>query len=90
MSRKQSKGSPTDFFHTCDLILGLITKSLVADTSLEELVSAINVKYSAPSRISNGKAKTNMAHKKGTFNNMVANSRHSIVTTEYLLLTLNI
>ena len=64
-SRKQSKGGPTDVFHEGDLILGSVTESLVSDTALEWLVSAINGKESAPSRISNGKAKSKMAHKKG-------------------------
>ena len=48
------------------------------------------MKEAAPSRISNGKAKSKMAHKNGTFNKVVANSRHSVVTPEYLARTLNI
>ena len=65
MYRKWIKGGPTDVFHEGDLILGSVTESLVSDTALEWLVSAINGKESAPSRISNGKAKSKMAHKKG-------------------------
>ena len=31
-----------------------------------------------------------MAHKKGTVNKVIANSRHSVVTPEYSTLTINI
>ena len=78
------------FFHDNDLILGLVTDSLVADTALEGLVSAINVKEAAPSHISNDKAKANMAHKKGTVNKVVENSRHSMVTPDYSARKINI
>ena len=44
MSRKWSKGCLTDLLHESDLILELVTDSLVADTALYRLVSAINVK----------------------------------------------
>ena len=90
MSRKLRKGSPNYLFHDSDLILGSVTNSLVADTDLEKLVSAINVKEAAPSRIINEKDKENMAHKKGTVNKGVANSRHSMVKPEYSEQTINI
>ena len=73
MYRKSSKGSPIDVFHKSDLILGSVTDSVVADKALEWLVSAINVNKEAPSRISNGKAKEKMVHKKWTLNKMVTN-----------------
>ena len=78
------------FFHDNDLILGLVTDSLVADTALEGLVSAINVKEAAPSHISNDKAKANMAHKKGKVKKVVSNSRHFMVKPEYLARKINI
>ena len=90
MSRKRSKGGTTAFFHKSDLILGLVTNAPVADTSLERLVSAVNVKEEEPSRIRNGKSMTNMAHKKWTLNKVVVNLRHSAVTSEYLSRILNI
>ena len=90
MSRKCSKGGPTDVFHESDLILGSVTDSLVEGTTLERLFSAINEKEAAPSRIINVKAKSKVAHKRGTVNKMVANSRYSVVTPEYLARTLNI
>ena len=64
MSRKQSKGGPVDLSHDSDLILGLVTDSLVGDTALERLVLEINAKEAAPSRISNGKDKATMAQKR--------------------------
>ena len=84
MSRKCSKGGMVDVFHESDIILGSVTKSIVVDTALVRLVSAINVKETAPSRISNGNAKAKMVHQKGTFNEVVANSSHSVVTPKYL------
>ena len=48
MYRKQSKGSSSENFLESDLILGLILDSLVVNTDLEHLISAINVKESAP------------------------------------------
>ena len=90
MSRKQSKSGPVDFFHRRDLILESVTDSLVVDTALERLVLSIYVKEAAPRCISNGKAEAKMAHKKGTVNKVVANSRNSVVTPEYLALTINI
>ena len=44
MSRKKRKDVPTDVFHKSDLILGLVTDSLLLDIALEWLVSAINMK----------------------------------------------
>ena len=84
MSRKLSKVSLTDFFHDGYLILRSVTNSMVAYTALEGLVSSINVKEEATSRISNDKTKANMAHKKGTVKKVVPNSRHSMVTPEHL------
>ena len=90
MSRKQSKGGSSEIFHKSYLILVSITNSLLEDTSLELLISAINVKEAEPRCINNGKAKANMAHKKVTVSNVVANSRHSVVTPDHLAWTLNI
>ena len=90
MSRKQSEGNPSEIFHKSYLILGSINNSLVEDTALELLISAISVKEAEPRCINNGKAKANMAHKKVTVSNVVANSRHSVVTPDHLAWTLNI
>ena len=90
MSRKQSKVNPTDFFHDSHLILGLVTESLVADTALERLVTAINVKEAAPSRINNFKDKAKVEHKKRTFNKVTANSSRSVATPEHLAPILHI
>ena len=79
MSRNQSKGNPSEIFHKSNLIVGSITNSLLADTALERLISAINVKKVVPRHINNGKAKAKMAHKKVTVRKVVANSRHSVV-----------
>ena len=73
MSRNQSKGNPSEIFHKSNLIVGSITNSLLADTALERLISAIHVKESVLSCINNGKAKAKMAHKKVTFSKLVAN-----------------
>ena len=70
MYRKRSKGILTYIFHAINLILGLITDSLVEDTALEQLILAINVKEAYPRRISNGNPKENMEHKKGTVRNV--------------------
>ena len=73
MYRRQSKGGLSEISHKIDLILGSITNSLVADTELERLISAINVKEAAQSCINNGKAKANMAQKKVAFRKVVTN-----------------
>ena len=65
MSRKFSKGNPTDFFHEIDLILGLVINSQVADMVLKRLVSAINLKEASTSHISDGKSKAQMENKRG-------------------------
>ena len=83
MSRKCSKGSPNDFFHDSELILGLVIESLVAYTALEGLVSEINAKEAALSGTSNGKSNAKMEQKKGTVNKVVSNSRHYMVIPEY-------
>ena len=57
MSRKRSKDSMSDIFHESDLILGLMTESLVVDTVTEKLISEINVKEESTRCINNGKAK---------------------------------
>ena len=57
MSRKRIKVGPSEIFHKSDLVLGLITDSLVADTFLERLISAVNVKYAALRSIKNDKVK---------------------------------
>ena len=44
MSRKQSKGGPSEIFYNTNLILGSISNSLLADKVLERLISVINVK----------------------------------------------
>ena len=90
MSRKQSKSVPSEISYRSDHILGLIDNSLVADTALEQLFSAINVKEAAPSHIKNVIDKSKMAHKKVTVRKVVANSRHYVVTPEHLAWTLNI
>ena len=90
ISRKLRKVNLTDFFQDSDLILGSVTNSMVAYTALEGLVSAINVKEEAPSRISNEKTKANMAHKKGKVKKVVSNSRHFMVKPEYLARKINI
>ena len=72
-SRKQIKGDSSEILHQSNLILGSITNSMMSDTTMERLVSEISVKESAPSRITNGKAKAKMAHKKVTVSNLVAN-----------------
>ena len=64
MSRKQSKGGQSEILQKSNLIFVSISNSLVEDTSLELLISAINVKEAAPRRITNGKAIANMAHKR--------------------------
>ena len=46
-----------DIFHESYLILELITDSLVSDTALDQLISEINVKEAAPTRVSNNKDK---------------------------------
>ena len=63
---------------------------MVTDTSLERLISAINVKETAPNRIINGKAKSVMEHKRGKVRKVVENSRRSVVTPDHLAQTLNI
>ena len=63
---------------------------MVADTSLERLISEIKVKEAASRRISNGKSKAKMARKKGTVSKVVANLRHSVITPDHLARTLNI
>ena len=73
MSRRQSKGGPSEIFHKSDFILESITNSLVEDTALERLISAINVKEAAPSCINNGKAEAKMAQKKVAFRKLVTN-----------------
>ena len=88
--RKRRKSGLSDIFHESYLILGSITDSLVADTVLEQLIPAINVKEAEPRRIENGKAKSNIAHKKGTVIKVLEKSRHSVVTPEHLAWTLNI
>ena len=65
MYSKQSKVSPDDFFHKSDLILELVTYSLVTDTGLDQLFASINVEEAAPICIINGNYKANMAHKRG-------------------------
>ena len=80
MSKKRIKGGSSEILHNRDPILGLINDSLVADTALERLISSINVKEEAPRRINNGKAKANMAHRKGAVSKVVSNSMHSMVT----------
>ena len=62
----------------------------MADTALEQLISAINVKEAAPSCINNFNDKAKMSHKKVKVRNVVANSRHYVVTPEHLSWTLNI
>ena len=57
---------------------------------MERLVLAVNIKEAAPSRISNGKSKSKMAHKKGTVRKVVAKSMYSVLTPEYLARTLDI
>ena len=89
MSRKQSKGGPSEIFHKSNLILVSITNSLVEDTALELLIPSINVKEAAPSLIKHGKAKAKMEHKKVTVRKVVENLRHSMVTAEHLAWTLN-
>ena len=90
MSRKLRKGGPSVIFHERNLISGLITDSLVADTDLERLISAINMKEAAPRHINNGKSKANMVCKKGASRKVVKNLRHSVMTPEYPARTLNI
>ena len=90
MFRKHSKGSQSYIFHESDLILVSITDSLVADTALEQIISAINVKEAAPRRISDNKAKSKMAWKKGTVRKVLVNSSHSWMTPEHLARKLNI
>ena len=90
MSKKRVKGGSSEILHNRDPILGLINDSLVADTALERLISSINVKEEAPRRINNGKAKANMAHRKGAVSKVVSNSMHSMVTSENLARTLNV
>ena len=57
MSRKQSKSGSSEIFYKSDLILGSIPNSMVVDTALDQLISAINVKEAAPSCIHNGQGK---------------------------------
>ena len=90
ISRKRIKGGLSEILHNRDLILGFINDSLVVDTALERLISEINVKEAAPRRINNGKAKANMAHRKGTVSKVVSNSMYSMVTHEHLARTLTI
>ena len=90
ISGKQSKGGPSEIFHKINLILVSITNSLVEDTSLELLISAINVKEAAPSHINNGKAKAKIAHKKVTISKVVAHLSHSVATPKHLAWTINI
>ena len=73
MSRKQSKGGPSEIFYNTNLILGSISNSLLADKVLERLISVINVKEASTSLINNGKAEAKMAHKKVTFRKVIAN-----------------
>ena len=90
MSKKRNKGGMTDFFHESDFVLGSVTESLVADTALERLVTAINVKEAAPSRINNFKDKAKVENKKRTFNKVTANSSRSVATPEHLAPILHI
>ena len=88
--RKRRKSGLSDILHKSYFILVSITDSLVADTVLEQLIPAINVKEAEPRRIENGKAKSNIAHKKGTVIKVLEKSRHPVVTPEHLAWTLNI
>ena len=90
MSRKRRKVGPSEIFHKSDLVLGLITDSLVADTFLERLISAVNVKYAALRSINNDNVKEKIAYKKVTFSKVVENSRHYVVKPERLARTINI
>ena len=63
MSKLWRKIGSSDILKESNLILVLITESMVADTAQERLISAINVKEAAPRRIKNGKDKAKMAHK---------------------------
>ena len=81
---KRSKGGQSDIFHKSDLILGSITDSRFADILLDRLISEIKLKEAALRRINNGKVKAKMAHTNGTVKKVVANSRHSVVTSDHL------
>ena len=90
MSIKRSKCGLNDIFHESYLILELITDSLVSDTALDQLISEINVKEAAPTRVSNNKDKSKIARKNGTISKVLSNLRHSLMTPEHLARTLNI
>ena len=90
MSRKHSKGNPSDIFDDGDLILGLVTDSLVADTALNQLIKSINMKEAAPRIINNGKVKVKIEHKKVTVIKVVENLRYYVMIPDQLAQTLNI